>query len=71
MILSADRCFLLVSAGIVRMTAYVCFVEVRIYPSVRRNNNVRQRKASTATMKVGYAIVILAFSATTGYASCK
>ena len=71
MILNDDRCLLLVSGGLVWITAYACFVEVRVDLSVRRNNNVRQSETSTATMKVGYAIAILAFSAIITYASGK
>ena len=71
MILTDDRFLLIVSAGIVWMTVYVCFVGVRVDLSVHLNDNVRQSETSTATMQVGYAIAILAFSAITAYASCK
>ena len=59
MILSDDRCLLLVSGGLVRMTVYDCFVGLRVDLRVRRNN-IRQSETSTATMKVSYAIVFLA-----------
>ena len=69
MILKDDRCLLLVSGGLVWVTLYACFVEVRIDLRVRRNNNVRQSETSTTTMKVGYAIAFLAVTAIIAYAS--
>ena len=71
MIINDDRCLLLISGGLVWITVYACFVGVRIDLRVRRNNNVRQSETSTATMKVGYAIAILAFTAIIACASGK
>ena len=63
---------MLVSGGLGCIQVHVCFVGVTVDISVHRNNNnVRQSYTSTATMKVDYAIAILAFTAFMAYASGK
>ena len=68
MILNDDRCLLLVSGELVRMTVYDCFVGLRVDLRARRNN---VRQSETSTVKVGYAIAFLASSTIIAYANDK
>ena len=69
MILNYDDCLLLVSGGLIWITVHACLSQGRSQCSSLQQ--LRQRETSTATMKVGYAIAILAFSAIIAYASGK